>query len=150
MIVNSLIAFLHFVAAFGITCMLFYEWLAFGESLTVTEARRIQLCDRWYGMFAGIILIAGFLRVYFFEKGQEFYFSNPFFLAKLGLFLIVGLLSIYPTIKFISWSNAIRAGQPPAIQAHEYKAISMILRVELILLTALVLCATLMAKGISF
>lgn len=150
MIINSLFAFMHFVAAFGIVCTLFFEWISFSKNMTWLEAKRIQQCDRWYGIFAGVILIVGFLRVYFFEKDSAFYFSNAFFLVKLGLFLMIGLLSIYPTIKFIAWRKEIQAGQSPIVNAKEFTAISLILNVELCLLAALVLSASLMAKGISF
>lgn len=105
MIPNALFAFLHFVAAFGIVSTLVYEWLAFKRNLTHAEAIRIQQCDRWYGIFAGVILVVGFLRVFYFEKGSAFYFSNPFFHIKLGLFVLIGLLSIYPTVKFIGWKK---------------------------------------------
>jgi putative membrane protein len=149
MITHSLFAFLHFVAAFGIASTLFFEWLTFGKNLTLLEAKRIQRCDRWYGIFAAVILVAGFLRVFYFEKGSAFYFSNPFFLAKLSLFLLIGLLSIYPTVKFIGWSKSIRMEQPPVISDQESAAISFVLGLQMWLLAALVLCASLMAKGIS-
>ena len=88
MLISSLVAFLHFVAAFGIVATVVYEWLTFSRTPTHTEARRIQLSDRWYGIFAGLILVVGYLRVYYFEKGSEFYFSSPFFRVKLLLFLV--------------------------------------------------------------
>lgn len=150
MIINALFAFLHFVAAFGIVCTLFFEWLTFSKNPTFAEAKHIQQCDRWYGIFAGIILAVGFLRVYYFGKGSAYYFSNPFFLLKLCLFLMIGLLSVYPTITFIGWRKGIRAGQPPVISDQEFTAISLILKWELYFLAALVLSASLMAKGVSF
>lgn len=146
----SLVAFLHFVAAFGIAGTLFFEWLTFSKNPTWIEAKRIQLCDRWYGALAGIILIVGFLRVYFFEKGPAFYFSSPYFLVKLSLFLLIGLLSIYPTVKFMAWKKSLQAGQPPVLNEQEFTAISRILNLEMWLLAALVLSASLMAKGVSF
>jgi uncharacterized membrane protein len=63
-------------------------------SPTHREARLLRICDRSYGRFAALILVVGFLRVCLFEKGSSYYFSNPFFHAKLGLFIGVGLLSI--------------------------------------------------------
>jgi putative membrane protein len=149
MIINALFAFLHFVAAFGIVSTLFFEWLAFNKNPTLIEAKRIQQCDRWYGIFAGIILLIGFLRVYFFEKGAAFYFTNAFFLAKLCLFLVIGLLSIYPTVTFIGWRKDLQAGRPPVMTDSEFGAISIILNLEMALLAGLVLCASLMAKGVS-
>lgn len=148
MLINSLFAFLHFVAAFGIAATLFYEWLSFSRTPSLTEARRIQLCDRWYGIFAALILVVGFLRVYFFEKGPAFYFSSSFFIAKLSLFLLIGLISIYPTIKFIGWSKQTKQGQAPVVSELEFSRISLILKLELGLLLALLLSASLMARGV--
>ena len=56
----------------------FAEWLLLRQAPAYAQARQIQLCDRWYGIFAGAVLVVGFLRVYFFEKGKAFYDGNPF------------------------------------------------------------------------
>jgi putative membrane protein len=114
MTTSATFAFLHFLAVFGIFATVFFEWQAMSGTPTFAEARRIQLCDRWFGIFAGLVLVVGFLRVYYFEKGKAFYFSNPFFNAKLTLFLLVGLLSIYPTIRFIKWGAQTKQGLAPS------------------------------------
>jgi len=41
--------------------------------------------------------------VIWFEKGAAYYFANHAFLTKLTLFIIVGQLSIVPTVAFLSW-----------------------------------------------
>jgi putative membrane protein len=148
MLTNSLVAFLHFIAAFGIVATVVFEWLTFSRTPTYVEARRIQLSDRWYGIFAGVILVVGFLRVYYFEKGSEFYFSSPFFKVKLWLFLIAGLLSIYPTVKFIQWGKDLKQNRAPTMTDKEYSAIALILKIELVLLLGIMLSASLMARGI--
>jgi putative membrane protein len=88
------------------------------------------------------------MRAYFFEKGKAFYFSNPFFNAKLMLFLTVGLLSIYPTIRFIKWRAQTKQGLAPKVSAIEHQRIMAVLHVELVLLLGAALCASLMARGI--
>ena len=148
MIVSALFAFLHFFAVFGIIATVFFEWQTMSRTPTFAEAKRIQLCDRWYGIFAVLVLIVGFLRVYFFEKGHAFYTANPFFHAKLGLFVAVGLLSIYPTIRFIRWRPQTSKGQAPAVSEQEYRRIMAVLRIELILLLGMALCASLMARAV--
>jgi putative membrane protein len=147
-IVSALFAFLHFFAVFGIIATVFFEWQTMSRTPTFAEAKRIQLCDRWYGIFAVLVLIVGFLRVYFFEKGHAFYTANPFFHAKLGLFVAVGLLSIYPTIRFIRWRPQTSKGQAPAVSEQEYRRIMAVLRIELILLLGMALCASLMARAV--
>ena len=148
MIASSLFAFLHFVAAFGIVATVVVEWLTFSKAPSLAEARRIQMSDRWYGIFAGVILIVGFLRVYYFEKGSEFYYSSPFFRVKLLLFLVAGLLSIYPTVKFIQWKKDTAQGRAPVIADKEYSTIALILKIEMVLFLGMLLSASLMARGV--
>jgi putative membrane protein len=148
MTTSATFAFLHFLAVFGIFATVFFEWQAMSAAPTVAEARRIQICDRWFGIFAALVLVVGFLRVYYFEKGAAFYFRNPFFNAKLTLFLLVGLLSIYPTIRFIKWGAQTKQGLAPAVSASEYKGIMGVLRAELVLLLGAAACASLMARGV--
>lgn len=150
MVSSALMAFLHFVAAFGMVGVLVVEWLTMNPSLSYAEARRLQRCDLWYGLFAGLVLIVGFLRVFYFEKGAAFYMANLFFHAKIGLFVASGLLSIYPTVRFLSWRRHTRAGEAPVVSAKEYRRLNTVLRIEMVLLVALILCASLMAKGVGF
>jgi len=95
-----------------------------------------------------LLVAVGLLRVYFFEKGKAFYFGNPIFNAKMTLFILVGLVSIYPTIRFIKWRAQMRQGAAPVVSAEEYRRIMMSLRAELLLLLATALCASLMARGV--
>ena len=148
MVTSAVFSFLHFIAVFGIFAALFLEWQTMSRAPTYAEARRIQRCDTWYGLFAAMVLIAGFLRVYYFEKGSEFYLANPFFYAKLALFVAAGLLSIYPTIRFLKWRAQTRQGQAPAVTDEEYRKIMRAIRAEMVLLLGVALCASLMARGI--
>jgi putative membrane protein len=148
MTTSAIFAFLHFAAVFGIVATLFLEWQTMSRAPTLAEARRIQVSDRWFGVFAAVVLVVGALRVFYFEKGKTFYFASPFFNAKLMLFLVVGLLSIYPTIRFIKWGAQTRQGLPPAVSADEYRWIMLLLRAELVLLLGVALCASLMARGV--
>jgi putative membrane protein len=148
MVISAVFAFLHFLAVFGIFSTVFLEWLTMSRTPTWAEARRVQICDRWYGIFAVAVLVAGFMRVFYFEKGKAFYFASPFFHAKLTLFVLVGLLSIYPTIRFIKWGAQTKQGLPPVVSEVEYRRIMLMLRVELVLLLGVALCASLMARGV--
>lgn len=148
MILTSLTATLHHIAAFTVAATLVYEFIAYRQGLTIPEARRIQRADLWYGVSAGVVLAAGLLRVFFFEKGPAFYAQNTMFWIKMGLFVIIGLLSIYPTIRFLKWNDALKADQAPEIPDAEYKRIRLILNGELILLALILFAAPAMARGI--
>ena len=148
MLVKSLVAYAHFISAFGIAATLFFEWFTFSRTPTALDARRLALADRWYGIFAVVLLIAGFSRAFLYEKGIAFYQHSPFFHVKLGLFVVIGVLSIYPTIRFLRWAPDIRAGKAPVVSESHHKIISRILSVQMILLAVLMLSASLMANGV--
>ena len=146
---SAVFAFLHFLAVFGIIATVFLEWQTMSGAPTLAEARRIQVSDRWFGIFAVVVLVVGFLRVLYLEKGKAFYAASPFFHAKLGLFVLVGLLSIYPTVRFIRWGARTKAGLAPIVSEAECRRIMFMLRAELLLLLGMALCASFMARGVA-
>ena len=148
MIVNSLMATLHHIFAFTLTACIMYEFVAYRRGLTVEEARRIQRVDLAYGISAGLLLVVGFLRVYFFEKGINFYSHNSMFHLKLGVFLLVGLLSIYPTVRFLKWNPALKENKMPEVPEEEYKRIRLLLSLELAGIAAILFAAPAMARAI--
>lgn len=144
---SVLFAFLHHLAAFTLFSFLIVEFMLLKGELSLARARQILMADAIYGISATVILIAGFCRVIWFEKGTDYYFNSLTFSLKLGVFIIVGLLSIYPTLEFLSWRPAIKQGQVPVISPAKVKWIRSIMHWELAGLTVILLCAVLMAKG---
>jgi len=149
-VTSALLAFLHHLAAFVIFAVLTVELVLIKGELTLTAARSVLRLDAVYGMFAGILVVVGFLRVFYTEKGAAYYFHSVPFLLKLGSFIAVGLLSIYPTMQFLSWRKALREQQVPVIPEDKRRAIRLVLHIELTLLAVIILCAALMARGIGF
>jgi len=146
----ALAAFLHHVAAFGIVAALVAEVVLLRNALTVQGARQVQVADLAYGIAAGVVLVVGFFRVFYFEKGPAYYFHSGPFIAKLAIFAAVGLASIYPTIEFLSWGRAVRQGRVPDVPERKMRAIRTILHLELAGLVLIILCAALMARGVGF
>lgn len=144
------LAFLHHAAAFVIVGVLTAELVLLGGELTLTSARSVLRMDAAYGVAAAVLLVVGFLRVLYTEKGAAYYFHSIPFLVKISLFLIVGLLSIYPTLQYLSWRGALRAGKTPALDPAMRRRLRMIVHVELTLLFAIMLCAVMMARLIGF
>jgi putative membrane protein len=85
--------------------------------------------------------------VFYFEKGPIYYFSNGWFIAKLALFALVGIASIYPTMVYLSWRPALREGRAPEITAVQARRVQLCLRIELAGILAILLAAPLMARG---
>ncbi|NOH02260.1 MAG: DUF2214 family protein [Chloroflexi bacterium] len=149
-IVNSLMAALHHIFAFTLAAELVYEFVAYRKGLTVAEARRIQRVDLVYGISAGLLIAVGLLRVYFFEKGPNYYFANHVFWTKMALFAIVALLSVYPTIRYIKWNPMLAENKMPEVPEKEYKNIRVLLWLEMIGLLLILFAAPMMARGIGF
>src|SRR5262245_12754418 len=147
---SALFAFLHHAAAFLLVAVVTVELVLMRGEINVATARTLLRMDSVYGVSAVVLLIVGFIRVFHTEKGHDYYFHSGPFLAKLALFLIVGLLSIVPTVKFLGWRKALKAGQAPALDDATRRRIRVIIHTELTLLFLIMLCAALMARGIGF
>ena len=146
----ALAAFLHHVAAFGIVAALVAEFALLRNVLSVASARQLRLADLAYGAAAGVVLVVGFFRVFYFDKGAAYYFHSAPFIAKVTLFAIVGLVSIYPTIEFLAWGKDLKQGRIPQVPERKLRAIRAIVAWELAGLLGMILCAALMARGIGF
>lgn len=147
---SALLAFLHHAAAFVIFGVLTAELVLLKSELTLTSARSLLRIDAAYGMSAITLIIVGFARVFYTEKGAAYYFHSAPFIAKISLFAIVGLISIYPTRQFLSWRNTVRQQQTPALEDSKRRSIRKAIHFELTLLLIIMLCAALMARGIGY
>lgn len=148
MVTTALMAFLHHLLAFTLTACIVYEFIAYRKNMGIAEMRRIQRVDLAYGISAGLLILVGLLRVFFFEKGPNFYMNNPFFWVKMNAFLVMGLLSIDPTIRYIRWNRTLRQNAVPEISEPEYKRTRVLLWLEVVGIAVILLAAALMARGI--
>ena len=142
-----LFAFLHHVTAFTLVAAVAIEFVLLRGELTLWAARRLQVTDAVLGIAATVLLLVGLSRVFWFEKGAAYYFHSHAFLTKFSLFVIVALLSIVPTLEFLSWRKATKAGEAPVVAAGKLKRVRMILHIELAAVVLILLCAAITAKG---
>ena len=150
MLLAALVAFGHFFAFFALTAALVLQLTLITDSISVATARRIQRADRVYGMTAILVLIFGFLRVFYFDKGSDYYFNNNFFLIKLGLLVVVGLISIYPTVFYLRWNSKLKLDIAPELSDRTVQRLRKIIHTELVVIIGILFCASLMAKGFDF
>ncbi len=150
MYASAVMAFLHHVAAFTLVAALAVEVVLFKPPLTLAQAQRLLGTDLVFGASAGVLLAAGLLRVAYFEKGPAYYWRDLFFLIKFAAFLLAALVSIYPTLTFLSWRGTLGAGIAPEVTAARTHAVRLCLMVELTAVLAILLCAALMARGLGY
>jgi putative membrane protein len=140
-------AFLHHLAAFALVAMLAVELVLLRQPITAENAIRISIIDAVLGASAGVLLVVGLLRVLFFEKGWAYYFSSHAFLTKFGLFVVIGLASIVPTMEFMRWRKAVKSGRAPDADPNKVQTIRKIVHWELVGVVLILACAAMMARG---
>lgn len=136
-----IVKYLHFLGILTLFACVVVEHLLVKEQMSPAEIRRVSVVDSVYGLSAGIVLAAGLVLWFVAGKGSSFYTSNPIFHLKVSLFVVMGLLSIYPTLFFI------RQRRVTESSVNVPKRIKQMLRVQLVIALLLPLLAALMAQG---
>ncbi|WP_217475229.1 DUF2214 family protein [Stutzerimonas stutzeri] len=144
----AIAAYLHFVAIFLLFALLVLEHQLFRLPLDFKRARSLFRVDLAFGIAAGLVLITGAARAMRYGKGLDYYLNNSFFHAKIGLFVVVALMSMLPTVTFLRWRPALKAGQVPVVGPSTARWVKTVIRLELLALLLLPLLATLMARGL--
>ncbi len=142
------IAYLHYFSF-----MLCFGSLVLERKLLKTapnrqEAISLLVTDVVYGFAALILLTSGILRVLYFGQGTDFYTHNPIFWIKVGIFILVGAISLYPTFTYILWAIPLSKGELPTVNLVLVRRLGMIINIELIGFVLIPLFATLMSRGI--
>jgi putative membrane protein len=144
MTIELILRYFHFVSIFILVGTLVSEYLMLESELTKKRIGQLSKIDQIYGLAALSLLTVGLtLWLGGYGKPAVFYSGNPIFHLKLGLFVSVGLLSIYPTVFFVK--N--RKGDPHELVSIP-KSIFWMIRLQLLLIFTIPILAGLMAKGI--
>ena len=138
--------YLHFISIFAIVGSLVSKHLLLKKEVTRAELDRRSKIDAVYGI-AAVVLVSVGLTLWLGGIGKPaiYYTKNWIFLTKVGLFSLIGILSIYPTVFFIK--N--RKGDPDELVKIP-QSIFWMLRLELLFLFVIPLLAGLMARGVGF
>ncbi len=144
---DLVLAVTHHLLIFALAAVLAFEIGVIRASMGGIDVGRVARVDLWYGILAAAILAVGFSRAIFATKGWAYYSMNYFFWAKIGAFVIVGLLSIPPTISIIGW-NRVRAKDPAfSPPASEVRRARQFLWAEVFFFALIPAFAAAMARG---
>ncbi|GAB3383538.1 DUF2214 family protein [Lysobacter fragariae] len=146
MLTDLLLASAHHLLAFAIVAMLATQAALLRGPIDHTVIRRLSGVDLGYGLSAMSLIVIGVLRIFQGVKGYDFYQHNPWFHAKISAFLLVGVLSIWPTLAFGRWRKALRQDSGFLPEPHQVTRLSRIVRFELILIAAVLVFAAMMAR----
>lgn len=113
---EALLSYAHLLAILTLVVFVASEAaLCRPEWLNAAVVERLVAVDRIYGAAAVAVLLTGLARVFLGAKGAAWYGGNWLLWLKFGLFVLVGLMSIRPTLRFAAWRKALRQdGRLPA------------------------------------
>lgn len=136
-----LVRYCHFIAIIVLAGTLVAQHMLLVGQVNPVQLKKIVRIDRVYGISAVVVLVAGLLLWFKVGKPAEFYSGNWLFHIKVSLFVIMGVLSIFPTIFIIKASRSKEASITVP------KSIINLIRAELSCLVLIPLFAVIMAKG---
>ena len=145
---NAGVAYVHYLSFMVCFGALVLERRLIKANPDRGEATAMVITDIIYGIAALALLVTGILRVLYFGQGSEFYTENPLFWWKVGLYLSVGGLSLYPTVTYILWALPLRKGELPKVGEALATRLGWIINVELVGFALVPMLATLMARGV--
>lgn len=145
---NAFVAYIHYLGIILCFGALLFERIFLKVDLNRKEVISMIVADVIYGIAGLAILITGILRVRYFGQGGDFYLSNPIFWFKVTLYIIVGLLSLYPTTQYLLWAIPLSKNELPIISDKIVKRFKFIISTELACFAIIPFFATLMARGI--
>jgi putative membrane protein len=142
------LAAFHHLIVFGIFAVLAMELVYARLGMSAEAVHRVAAVDRLYGLLAGLILIVGFSRAIWGLKGWDYYATNPLFWVKISLFVIVGAISVVPTMNFLRWSGRLKRDPAALPSTAEVKANRFWLHIETGVLFLIPIVAAAMARGL--
>lgn len=143
---NAYLAFryLHLLTLFIMVGCVVAQQFMIDREMSGKAIQRISRTDLVYGISSILVVALGLTLWFGVGKPAEFYTGNWIFLLKVGLFILVGLLSIYPTLFY----QKKRKSMEPHEKTNVPPRVILVVRLELILLLIIPLLAVLMATGI--
>ncbi|MEZ5083519.1 MAG: DUF2214 family protein [Bacteroidales bacterium] len=144
---DILIPYLHYIGIMALMGSLISEHLILKPELPNSQIKPLALIDLVYGLSAIVVLTTGLLRWFVYGKGYDFYMATPLFHIKLTLFIILGILSIIPTVKFLKWRKQLRHGEQPDTNEKTVKRLLLFIRIELLIMVIIPLLAVMIARG---
>jgi putative membrane protein len=144
---DLILAIVHHLLVFVLAGVLAFEIGTISLTMRREDILRVASVDIWYSILAGVIIVVGFTRATVAAKGWAYYSVNAFFWAKLATFLVIGLLSIIPTVAIIRWRRALAVDAAFTPDADSIRNVRRYLKAEAILFLLLPVFAAAMARG---
>jgi len=144
---DLILASTHHLAVFIMVALFAAEFALVRPGLSGPRLKQLTRIDAAYGAVAGIVIIVGIIRVIFGAVGYEYYIGNQAFWGKMTAFLVMGLLTIPPTMAFRRWARAGAEQADYAPPASEISANRRFIHLQAGVLLLIPIFAAAMARG---
>lgn len=148
MLTLAINTYVHLLFIITVFCCLIAELLLIQPTVSWKTIKKLSIIDGIYGLAAIMVVGTGLLNWFVFGKGSAYYSNNTIFIIKFSLFIVVGLLSILPTVAFARMKKYNREEQPDAVEMLHYGKVRKTILTELIIMAIIPLLAELMANGV--
>ncbi|MGJ7495150.1 DUF2214 family protein [Variovorax sp. RT4R15] len=147
MTLEAILAYLHLLAILTMVVFISSEAaLCRVEWLNAAVVERLARIDMIYGIAAVTVLATGVARTWWGVKGTAWYWTNPLLHVKLTLFIVIGVISIFPTLTYFRWRKALRAEGALPAEADIRKTRKLVM-VQAHLIVVIPLVAVFLARG---
>ncbi len=144
---DFVLASLHHLVAFSLVAIIAIELVLVRPGMDAATIRRLSRIDLGFGIAAGLMILVGFVRVFFGLKGSAYYLANWVFWTKMAVFAAIGLLSIQPTLRIIAWRRLIEVDSHAVPMRQDIMRVKRVIHVEAGLVLLIPILAAAMARG---
>ncbi len=148
MVLDAVLAYFHYVAIFMLFAYLVAETMILKRALDAATIRRLGKIDLIYGAMAVAVLVTGFLRLVYGAKGADFYLNAWPVYVKIGLFLLVAVISVIPTLAFVRWRRYLDHDPAWQVPADEQRRMRRLITIQLHLAGMIPVFAVIMSRGL--
>lgn len=145
---DAILAYLHFTSIFLLFSFLVVETMMTRGALDEAAVRLLGRVDIWYFGSAIAVLVTGFSRLAWGAKGADFYLASWPIYVKISLFVLVAILSVGPTLRFIHWRRMFERDASWSVPEEERKRVRRTIMIEVHLAALIPLFAVIMARGL--
>ena len=145
--IDLLLTMAHHLAVFALVGIVAAEFALLQPGLAGARLAQLARIDRAYGLVALLVIAAGVGRLLWGRTEAGYYLGNHVFWGKMGLFVLVGLLSIQPTRALLNWSRALKDDPGFVVPADQVGASRRFIHLQVIGLALIPLFAAAMARG---
>lgn len=142
--IDLILAIGHHLMVFLLVAIFAAEFALLRPGLAGARIGQLARIDATYGGVAALVIVVGVLRVIFGASGWEYYLGNFAFWAKMAAFLVMGLLTVPPTLAIRRW---LKAGEDYVVPDAEISASRRFIYLQAGILVLIPSFAAAMARG---